>query len=687
MKPVINKIWLVCFLLTLFLLPAESGASEKWSGLMAAGDEGRVILRWVWPKGGLFCPDFYIYRRGEADSQWRLVTPEPITKIGDRQRAEKILGEERFQKYERFIFPDIPDPKKDPGKFRKTVRMMDEIWSMTMLVADMHPDVADLLGVRYVDDNVKPGGKYIYKLVRLDKEQETMVGLSRPVVAEKQTISPPANFKGSAGDGQVFHRWLTETRFSSYDLLRAEKRHGDYTKINTAPIVILKSYDEEGNPRYPEWFYADEDLENGKPYFYIVRGRDPFGRISEQSNPLRLMPEDMTPPRPPLRFATDVTKDTVKLTWRKSAEKDTAGYNIYRSLDYKEGFEKINSELLPAESTAYKDTNLPIGKNWWYYATAVDKNGNESGRSYTALANVRDYIPPAPPQGISGKSEKAKAILSWQANTEEDLKGYRVYQSMQKDADYYHLIDQEADPETGRTVTLPETASASPYFFKITAVDRAGNESDFSKTVKLRLPDVTPPYPPVFKNFDAEEGAIRISWHPGADPDLAGYNLYREKRGDQQQAVQLNRQLLSPDITEFTDRQDLTPGTRYLYSLEAVDRTGNASRRSRPLTASTYDQTPPTPPGDLSAAAVAGEGIRITWTIPGDTDIQAVVVYRAKQENGPFYPLSGISGEPVFLDAETIPGVTYYYRACAVDAAQNRSAYSQTVEALLAQKE
>lgn len=68
---------------------------------------------------------------------------------------------------------------------------------------------------------------------------------------------------------------------------------------------------------------------------------------------------------------------SVSLSWNASS--GVAGYNIYRSTSATGSYVKVNSSL--DANTAYVDNSVSAGKTYYYEATAVDANGQESARS------------------------------------------------------------------------------------------------------------------------------------------------------------------------------------------------------------------------------------------------------------------------------------------------------------------
>jgi hypothetical protein len=75
---------------------------------------------------------------------------------------------------------------------------------------------------------------------------------------------------------------------------------------------------------------------------------------------------------------------------------------------------------------------------------------------------------------LSGVAQADTAVLTWNANPESDLAGYKVYQGT--------ISGQYGPPVTLGTVTtytmtLPQLAVDTIYFWALTAYDTAGNES------------------------------------------------------------------------------------------------------------------------------------------------------------------------------------------------------------------
>jgi hypothetical protein len=101
-------------------------------------------------------------------------------------------------------------------------------------------------------------------------------------------------------------------------------------------------------------------------------------------------------------------------------------------------------------------------------------------------------------------------------------------------------------------------------------------ESEPSEEVCMAVQDVFAPAPPSGVAVLWREGAAEVSWSPSAEPDLAGYRVYRTT------GEAAPRRLADPPPTETSFLERGLPGGVHAYTVTAVDRDGNESKASRP---------------------------------------------------------------------------------------------------------
>jgi fibronectin type 3 domain-containing protein len=250
---------------------------------------------------------------------------------------------------------------------------------------------------------------------------------------------------------------------------------------------------------------AETKVHSGGVIIYAIRTRLSSKRTSANSNvvsvPVFSVPQQIS------AVETRVTESAIELSWppvdRTSAAESLApppAYNIYRAeLDDTVAQAAGNGpQLLTAtklqllnsqRENAYSDKSFEFGKTYAYIVRSVitvDGASLESSDSTPAIVTVRDTFPPAAPQSIvaavlPGETEGSFLVdLSWSINAEDDFAGYRVYRSEHPpSSDQQAARGQLLTPELLPTPAYRDTSvqSARRYWYVVTAVDRAGNES------------------------------------------------------------------------------------------------------------------------------------------------------------------------------------------------------------------
>jgi hypothetical protein len=245
----------------------------------------------------------------------------------------------------------------------------------------------------------------------------------------------------------------------------------------------------------------------GSPLTYMVRTRAMRSRASGDSNifTLRIYP----PPGPPGDLHVSVTESAIMLSWNEPLATDagpkTAGYRVYRA-EIEPGEEstrlevsqvKLKSPLTmhgSSSSPEFSDTQFDFGHIYLYTVRAVAQYGAdmiESADSSPAVVTPRDIFPPATPAGLEAAiipatpGGPAHVELSWAISSEGDLAGYHVYRSDREDTPGERLNLEVLPSPTFRDISV---VSGRRYFYRVSAVDRAGNESPLSPTVQIEVP-------------------------------------------------------------------------------------------------------------------------------------------------------------------------------------------------------
>jgi fibronectin type 3 domain-containing protein len=284
--------------------------------------------------------------------------------------------------------------------------------------------------------------------------------------------------------------------------------------VYAIPGALVDNSRSEGHIGFTDPIAPEEiKAHPGRTLAYTVRTRASQKRVSADSNvvSVRVFPV-------PERIASveaRVTEPAIELSWTAPARTSAGdplpaiiGYRIYRSeITPQAGSssapvppqgknEAPSSLLATSETNSYRDTSFAFDYTYVYVVRSViqaDGSELESATSPPLIVTPRDTFPPAAPQGVvaallPAASPGALVVdLSWSISLETDLAGYRVYRSEQEGT-RGQVLNQELLP----TPAVRDT-SVQPghrYWYTVTAVDRAGNESAPSASVAV---DVTQP--------------------------------------------------------------------------------------------------------------------------------------------------------------------------------------------------
>ncbi len=198
----------------------------------------------------------------------------------------------------------------------------------------------------------------------------------------------------------------------------------------------------------------------GKEVVIAARAAGPKGRLSSWSNLVVLQVEP--PVAQPQDLKAQVILAGVLLSWRGSAPR----FRVYRA-EKDQPFVPLADPALPE----YIDGTAQFGVTYRYVVQALNGKAQSEASAPVAITPA-DVFPPAVPSGLTAAGTATTIELTWERNTETDLRGYRLYRST------------DGGPFTPVTGLLDTPAYSDhdvqrghKYRYAVSAVDQAGNES------------------------------------------------------------------------------------------------------------------------------------------------------------------------------------------------------------------
>ncbi len=147
----------------------------------------------------------------------------------------------------------------------------------------------------------------------------------------------------------------------------------------------------------------------------------------------------------------------------------------------------------PFTETFYLPSNIAEGT---YYVQVIVYDASNYYRQDSKIIpfKVSTDKPPLAPKNLTALAGNQQVTLSWMPNTEGDLNKYNIYSTTDTTSGFNFLASVNA-PDT--TYTHKGLTNGTTYYYKITAVDTAGNESGFSN-----MAQATPKRPSVKLSYD-----------------------------------------------------------------------------------------------------------------------------------------------------------------------------------------
>ena len=187
------------------------------------------------------------------------------------------------------------------------------------------------------------------------------------------------------------------------------------------------------------------------------------------------------------------------------------------------------------------------------------------------ITSPADNFPPEKPKNFTliGGGD-GQVHFRWERNIEPDLNAYRLYRSENSLSNFSLLVEITQTEYVDRFLDYDST-----YYYYLSAVDNAGNESTTTNIIDIQPLNLSAPQPPsglIVSGFNSPlQGAteISVSWTPPDIGDLKNYLVYR---GDDTTFVPSASTFLdSTNISIYLDRL-VQLNQKYHYKIIAVDR-------------------------------------------------------------------------------------------------------------------
>ncbi|HNS08143.1 MAG TPA: hypothetical protein PKN29_00520 [Candidatus Ozemobacteraceae bacterium] len=268
---------------------------------------------------------------------------------------------------------------------------------------------------------------------------------------------------------------------------------------------------------------------------------------------------------------------------------------------------------------------------------------------------LTDYEAPNIPQNITAVGRERACLINWSANTEADLVGYKVYRSASSGGPFTLIATIGTQPAPSYLDNDQQNGLVNDqyYFYKISAFDTQGKESDLSRTnaIQVRAGLPTEERPPRVVNIKARASteAVYVAWDKVTSSHIKGYNIYRGLSTSAGGVTWVSS--VPQDTPGFVDTSiSKSSAEQYTYIVRSFNDNYTESENSDPVqvTLKSGDDTIPTSPYNLSVSndvdpviswskpTVNEDGSNIFQGQNPTLDLDSYLIFRANSNDGLF---------------------------------------------------
>jgi fibronectin type 3 domain-containing protein len=548
------------------------------------------------------------------------------------------------------------------GTIQNIVNLSEENeqrFTFALFSADKDFEIARKAGLGFEDKTAKLNEKYAYRVVSNVPESELSIDYGGIFVGlkEYEPLPKPLDFSVHFTDKSSMLSWNFKTLsqvYGSYYIERSTDKK-TFERITDKPYTSLNQENANNN----RIFYVDS-IANNKPYSYRIQGISPFGELSPYSEVITGKGTTILKFVPHLKVKEFKDDTTVTLSWEFPEEGDAeiSGFELNRSDSDDINYTTVIKNI-PAKNRSV--TYNKLSSTNYFTITAMGKQGSNR-TSFPMLVQPVDSIPPAKPVGLKGVIDSLGVVkLTWTANKEKDLLGYRIYKGNTAQEEFTQITVSPHESIVYEDKVQIKNLNPKVYY-KIIAVDNRYNMSDFSEVLIIKKPDVIPPTSPIFSDFEIKESAVFLEWVNSQSEDVVSHQLYRKENDQKDWTLILD----TKNKEEKYQDKTVIEGNTYRYAIFAKDES-NLTSKASPEVAMFVPKysVMPAIKGFFAQANKTTNTIDLSWEY-SNTEVSSFEIYKAS-DTEPLQLIQVLNGKIKRLSDPTITiNTTYKYGIRAV---------------------
>lgn len=466
-------------------------------------------------------------------------------------------------------------------------------YAFAEMVAEWRPDVAQAIGLRYVDRDVKQGLHYQYILQPAKRDSLGRLPIAPGSINLECTKYKPVDYAPTYTDTvstglSLVLKWKDNVN-STFEIERRLEGETEWKRLTVRPYAsaLDLGFDKEELNRY------SDVVEKPGVYEYRVLAYDAFGDLLVSSTTHKVRVGDVDAPTPPTIRQILITREgdpdsTQVITAHVEIEKaeiedDCIGFMpLYYNERYTGKQWKSISETMFSPTDTVLSIDVSRLSTGMLTIAAVDTAGN-MGYSMPVQLRIEDKKAPEPPLNFKAEVEENGRIhLSWSPAPEDcgDIAFYEV--AVANDTTHQFVI---ISPQQMRDTTFTDSVAVDVnqkyIYYKVRAIDYASNIGQYTKILQVERPHLLPPTPAHLDTLVVDTEGIHLCWIAGADKATIIHNVFRrlENQPDWELIASLNADSVAADNyrIRIDDNPPFNNKRRYEYVVESFNSTGISS--------------------------------------------------------------------------------------------------------------
>jgi fibronectin type 3 domain-containing protein len=459
---------------------------------------------------------------------------------------------------------------------------------------------------------------------------------------EEITTKPPQDLKAKSGTKTIRISWsyADPQQVSGFRVYRATNEAGPYMSIGTVEHI----------------FFVDENPILKERAFYKVAAVNVKGVEGGFSDPIQAWTVEGPPP--PIFINLEADIKAAHLKWQVRPGYQVAGFKVYRRAESEKDFKEIAA--ISGKDISVTDGGLKDNTTYYYALTAMDAKGNESD-----LSKILEIKTLKSPDSLKAEGGKIRQVpLSWIIYPSDVVEGYIIYRAADKTKEFRQIVKIK-ERKTNIYSDKEGLADATTYWYRISAFNKNGQETDTSEAVSATTRGV-PPTPQGLTAKKGEPRRVSLQWEAVKSPadEIKGYYIFRgtEEKGEYKNITKIK----NPDTTSFVDGDPpLKDNTRYYYRISSYNSVEVASDLSEPIGAIT--KSTPAMPGGVEAKSGEVKQVTLFWQANAEKDIKEYLIFRAGSGDKDFNKIASVKGATSYVDKGLKDGTKYAYFMKTVD--------------------